>query len=179
MTPSAIFRVAVVIGVVLLVQSTVGLDLRIAGAHPELAWLLPIVAGLSAGPEAGAIVGFVAGMAVDLFLPTPFGLTALVGCLLGALAGWAPTSSGPLGLLGPWTAPVVALAGSAGAVMLYAVLGAVLGQEQMLRVDLGAVVGVVAVVNGLAVVPVNRLMRWGLGSTGSARGPRSAAGAPW
>jgi hypothetical protein len=55
----------------------------------------------------------------------------------------------------------------------------VLGQEQMLRVDLGAVVGVVAVVNGLAVVPVNRLMRWVLGSTGSARGPRSAAGAPW
>jgi rod shape-determining protein MreD len=178
-TPSAAFRVLVVIGLVLLVQSTVGLDIRIAGAHPELGWLLPIVAGLLGGPEVGAVVGFVAGMAVDLFLPTPFGLTALVGCVLGALAGWAPASSGPIGLLGPWTAPVVALAGSAGAVMLYAVLGAVLGQDQMLRVDLGAVIGVVAVVNALAVVPVRRMMRWGLGLTGSSRSARSAAGAPW
>ena len=39
------------------------------------------------GPEAGAWVGFTAGLATDLFLPTPFGLSALVGCVLGFVTG--------------------------------------------------------------------------------------------
>ena len=59
---------------VLLVQSTVGLDITVAGAHPDIMLLLPVAAGMAAGPEEGAVVGFVAGMAADLLLPTPFGL---------------------------------------------------------------------------------------------------------
>jgi hypothetical protein len=178
MTVSGAARLAVVIVIVLLVQSTVGLDLRIAGAHPELGWLLPIAAGLWGDAELGAEVGFVAGMATDLFLPTPFGLSALVGCLLGFAVGRILSPAGPFGGLGWGARLLVALTGSAAAAMLYAVLGAVLGQEQMLRVDLGAVVGVVAVTNALALVPVSRLMRWGVGSAG-AGGTRFRAGAPW
>jgi hypothetical protein len=73
---------------------------------------------------------------------------------------------------------LVALAGSAGAAMLYAVLGAVLGQEQMLRVDLGAIGAVVAVTNAVALLPVSRLMRWGIGAAG-VDSTRTPAGAPW
>jgi rod shape-determining protein MreD len=176
-TAAGVLRVVLVVVVVLLVQSTIGLDVRVAGAHPELGWLLPITAGLAGGPEIGAIVGFGGGMATDLFLPTPFGLTALVGCLLGFAVGWVAASV--QGALGRWAPPVVALAGSAAAVMLYAVLGAVLGQEQMLRVDLGAVVGVVAVTNAVLVVPVGRMMRWALGPAAVGGGARSTAGASW
>ena len=58
--------------------------MRIGGAHPDLLWLLPITAALLDGPETGAIVGFWSGLAFDLVLPTPFGLSALVG-----LRAWA------------------------------------------------------------------------------------------
>jgi len=87
MTARSMVRVAFVIFVVLIVQSTIMLSLRVGGAHPDLLWLLPITAALLDGPETGAIVGFWAGLAFDLVLPTPFGLSALVGCLLGGLRG--------------------------------------------------------------------------------------------
>jgi rod shape-determining protein MreD len=161
---------------VLLVQSTIGLDLRIVGAHPELVWILPVAAGLVGGPEAGALVGFVAGLANDLLLPTPFGLSALVGCLLGFGVGRLVASmSDP----GPWVAVVTAVAGSVGAVMLYAVLGAVLGQEQMLRVDLAAVVAVVAVTNAVLALPARRVIGWAIGAAPLRRGRSTAAGARW
>ena len=51
--------------------------------------LLPIAAGYAAGPDRGAVFGFFAGLVADLFLPTPFGLSALVGCLLGYATGIA------------------------------------------------------------------------------------------
>jgi rod shape-determining protein MreD len=169
-------RIGLVVAVVLLAQGTVGLDLRIAGVHPELQWLLPIAAGLAAGPEEGAVIGFVTGLATDLFLPTPLGLTALVGCLLGVAVGRATAG---LSDRGRTVSVVAALTGSAGAVMLYAVLGAVLGQDQILKVDLGAVVGVVAVTNGLLVLPVVRMVRWALGSERTSRRRTLASGARW
>ena len=63
--------------------------------------------------------------------------------------------------------------------MLYAVLGAVLGQDQMLRVDLGAVVGVVAVTNAILAWPTVRMMRWALGVAPSGRQRSPAVGARW
>ncbi len=176
MSPGVVVRVLVVIGGFLLVQWTLGLDLRVAGAHPELTWLLPISAGLVGGPEAGAWVGFTAGLATDLFLPTPFGLSALVGCVLGFVTGRVLQS---LPDPGRWIAPVAAVVGSVAAVMLYAVLGAVLGQGQMLHVDLGAVAGVVAVTNGVLALPARRLMEWALGEGGLQRRRSPAVGARW
>ncbi len=165
-------RLGVLIFGFLLVQSTIGLDVRILNVHPDLMLLLPIAGGLLAGPRAGALVGFATGIAADLLLPTPFGLSSLVGCLLGF--GVGSVSDGVGNALGgaeatPWLAPLAALAGSAIAVMLYAVLGAVLGQEQMLQVDFLAVVLVVSVVNALLAIPAVALMRWALVEEGSRR----------
>ena len=90
-------RVALVIFIVLMVQQTVMVALRVGGAHPDLLWLLPITAALLDGPETGAIVGFWSGLAFDLVLPTPFGLSALVGCLLGYAIGVAHDGRRPPG----------------------------------------------------------------------------------
>lgn len=160
MTPRVILRLVLVVIAVLLAQLTVALDLRIAGAHPDLMLLLPIVAGLTGGPRLGAIVGFGAGLAADLFVPTPFGLGALVGCLAGFTAGRV---SGYEAEHGHWVmTPVVALFWSAAATMLYAVLGAVLGQQQILKVDLGVVVAVVALCNAVVSLPLRALINWSL-----------------
>ena len=106
MSGRAILRVALVVFVALMVQQTVMVALRIGGAHPDILWLLPITAALLDGPETGAIVGFWSGLAFDLVLPTPFGLSALVGCLLGFTVG---VLSAPVDPRATWLKPVAAL----------------------------------------------------------------------
>jgi rod shape-determining protein MreD len=159
MTARSIVRVALVIFIVLMVQQTVMVALRIGGAHPDLLWLLPITAALLDGPETGAIIGFWAGLTFDLVLPTPFGLSALVGCLLGYAVGALTTAVDPRAA---WLKPVAALAGSVAADMLFAVLGAILGQEQMVQINFLSLFLVVGVSSVVLVLPVNRLMRWAL-----------------
>ena len=159
MTARSFVRLALVIFLVLMVQQTVMLALRVGGAHPDLLWLLPITAALIDGPETGAIVGFWSGLAFDLVLPTPFGLSALVGCLLGFATGTLTAAVDPRAA---WLKPVAALTGSVAADMLFAVLGAILGQQQMVQVDFLSLFLVVAVSSVVLVLPVSRLMRWAL-----------------
>lgn len=166
MSPRTVLRVVVLVVVTLVVQWTLGMDVVIAGAHPDLVVLLPTAAGIAAGPDEGAIMGFVAGMAADLLLPTPFGLSALVGSLIGFGAG---ATTGRLLRQAWWFPAGVALVTSAAWVMLYAVLGAVLGEQQFLSVDLPAVVLVVAVSNAVLAAPSVAAARW---ATGSAPGGR-------
>jgi rod shape-determining protein MreD len=166
MMARSMVRVTFVIFVVLMVQSTIMLSLRIGGAHPDLLWLLPITAALLDGPETGAIVGFWAGLAFDLVLPTPFGLSALVGCLLGFATGSLTAAVDPRAA---WLKPVAALTGSVAADMLFAVLGAIFGQQQMVQVDFLAVFAVVAVSSVVLVLPVSRLMRWALAGENNRR----------
>ena len=159
MTARSLVRVAFVIFVVLMVQQTIMVALRVGGAHPDLLWLLPITAALLDGPETGAIVGFWAGLAFDLVLPTPFGLSALVGCLLGFATGTLTAAVDPRAA---WLKPGAALTGSVAADMLFAVLGAILGQQQMVQVDFLALFLVVGISSVILVLPVSRLMRWAL-----------------
>jgi rod shape-determining protein MreD len=171
-------RVALVIFIVLMVQQTVMVELRLGGAHPDLLWLLPITAALLDGPETGAIVGFWSGLAFDLVLPTPFGLSALVGCVLGYIIGSLTKAVDPRAT---WLKPVAALAGSVAADMLFAVLGAILGQQQMVQIDFVALFLVVGVSSVVFVLPVNRLMRWALIGEGHRRSlvPVQAGGRAW
>jgi rod shape-determining protein MreD len=176
MTGRSVLKLVLVVFVTLLVQSTIGVDITIFGAHPDLMLLLPIAAGIAGDAEEGAVMGFVAGLASDLLLPTPFGLSALVFCLVGFAVG---ASTGAVTREVWWFPPLVALAASAVAVMLYAVIGAVLGQEQFLRVDLAAIVAVVAIVNAILAAPAIRVVGWALGPA-SADGARpSMAGGRW
>ncbi len=171
MTARSMIRLALVIFIVLMVQQTVMVALRVHGAHPDLVWLLPISAALLDGPETGAIVGFWAGLSFDLVLPTPFGLSALVGCLLGYVTG---SLTAPVDPRAVWLKPVAALAGSVAADMLFAVLGAIFGQEQMVQIDFVSLFLVVGVSSVVLILPVNRLMRWALAGENNRRSLVSA-----
>jgi rod shape-determining protein MreD len=155
----AVIRTLVVVAMALLVQVTIVLDIRVGGASPEIMFLLPIAAGIVAGPVEGATVGFAAGIAADLLTPTPLGMTALVGTIVGFAVG---AISGGVVREFRGLPTLVALLASAAAVMLYAVLGAVLGESQFLHVDLAVVVTVVSVANAVLAGPAVRLMRWAL-----------------
>lgn len=176
MTVRDLLRVLALSAVALVVQFTLALDITVGGAHPDLMLLLPVAAGVVGGPVDGAVTGFVAGFAADLLLPTPFGLSALVGCLVGFAVGYAAGSATRAEW---WLTSLAALAASAAGVMLYAVLGAVLGQGQFFKVDLLAVVAVVAVANAVLAVPAVALFSWVLQES-TADGVRGAgAGRHW
>ena len=163
------------IAVVLVVQHTLLDSVRVDGAHPDVMLLLPVAAGYAAGPDRGAVFGFITGLVADLFLPTPFGLSALVGCLLGFGTGLATR-----GLVRSswWLPPVVAAAATAAGMGAYAILGAVLGDPAMLRTYLVARPrGRDALGGRVLAVPVLRFVAWAVPEPGPAA-PRAAGRGP-
>jgi len=156
-------RSTIVIAVALVIQHTVLDSVRLDGAHPDLMGLLPVTAGYAAGPDRGAVFGFITGLVADLFLPTPYGLSALVGCLVGFSTGMATR-----GLVRSswWLPPVVAAAATAAGMGGYAILGAVLGDPAMLKTYLAPalVVGTPSAV--LLALPVLRFVAWAVPEPG-------------
>ena len=157
MLTSPIIRLPLVIIVALLAQLTLIADMRVFEATGDVLLLLAICAGIAAGPERAAITGFAAGIAFDLVLETPFGLSALSYCIVGYVVGRVQTGI----LRSAWWVPMVttALASSAG-VVLYVMLEAVLGESDLFDMRLLAVVGTVSILNALLSPFVVRAMRW-------------------
>lgn len=80
---------AVVLAVYL--QVALAIDTRILGALPDLIVIVLVGLALRFGPAWGALVGFAAGIALDVALQLPLGVSALVltpiGWGVGAFAG--------------------------------------------------------------------------------------------
>jgi len=175
MTSDPRFRAPVLLISALALHLTLFSVLRIAGAAPDIMLLVAVAGGLVGGPVRGAVLGFVAGISIDVFLRTPMGLSALVFTLVGYGVGVVST-----GVLTPsWYLPVVtASVASAAGVILYAFVGAMLGEPMVSR-RLVTIVGVVAVGNAVLAVPVIRAVTWAIGGDGGpiadVRGRRARA----
>lgn len=131
----------------LAIQLTVLAPLPLPGGTPDLLLLVVITFGLVHGPVTGMAVGFGAGLALDLVPPAdgPFGLWALVLCVMGYLAGLARSETDRAAF-----APLVIVAGLAVLeVVLYAGLSALLGSP---RVTWGATAGVAVTTAAYTVV---------------------------
>jgi rod shape-determining protein MreD len=144
----------------LLVQTTVLVRMRLFGIMPDFMLLVAVAGGITAGPTRGATLGFASGMLIDLFLPTPLGLSALVFTFVGYGVGVANTGV----LRSAWYIPVLT-AGTASMVgeALYAVVGSVLG-EQMLTSHLVTIALVVGVTNAVLAPVAVKLVGWSFGS---------------
>ena len=158
-------RTSLVLVVALTLQLGVAASVTPLGVQADLLLLVGIAAGIAAGPDRGAAIGFAAGIAYDLMLQTPFGLSALTYALVAYLVGGLQDSV----LRAAWWIPVAtATAASVAGVILYGVLGTVLGEE-LVGWDLLRVAAVVGVLNTLAAPLVVRTMRWATGSVNSVR----------
>lgn len=150
-------RMPLVLAMTLVLHLTVLSRLRVENVRPDALLLVAIVAGLVAGAERGAIAGFCAGLLADLFLQTPFGLSALAYALVGFGVG-----SIQAGILrAAWWIPVVtALAASAGGMVLFGVLGAMVGQSDFVSPRLAVIAALVGVMNAILAVPAVRVVSW-------------------
>lgn len=80
------------VGLVFLsLQRSLFADLRPFGVVLQVMLALTAAAGAGAGPERGALAGFVLGLMYDLATATPLGLTALVYGVAGFVAGYVLT----------------------------------------------------------------------------------------
>lgn len=157
-------RLFVVGFVVMIVQVGVLDAISVGGAHPDGFLLFAIAAGLIAGAQHGAVIAFVTGLVADLFVPTPFGLSALCYVIVAfgvGLAAALPGGRGPR--LYHMTVTFVA---SVGATLLFAALLALLGQPHLPRNELLDVVLVVSVANAVLAVPAVAAMHWAFGGAG-------------
>ena len=165
-------RLPPVLLVAVVLHTAVLPNLRLFGVAADVMLLLAVAAGIAAGPERGAFVGFVAGLLADCFLQTPFGLSALTGCLIAWCVGSFQTS-----VLHParWIPVLTTFVASAVGIVTFALVGAVLGQDQLLSGRLFTVVAVASFLNALLSLPAVRVMRWAVAARpvpGLVIGPR-------
>jgi rod shape-determining protein MreD len=132
-------------------------QLRVAGVSVDVFLLLAITAGMMLGPERGAILGFFAGLTLDLLVQTPLGLSALVYCLVGY--GTGRLQGTVLRANRVWPLVLVAVS-SAAAVALYAVVAEVLGQSNAVSSHLPVTMLVVSIANAILYPIARRIVRW-------------------
>jgi rod shape-determining protein MreD len=149
--------VPLVVLTALVVHLSVLSRLRVLGVMPDGMLLVAVAAGIAGGPGRGAVVGFFAGMAVDVFLTTPLGLSALVFSLVGYGVGTVQTGI----LRSAWWIPVTtAFVGSAAGEVLFAVAGAVVGEPHLVNVHLLLVAVVVGGENAALAPLAVRIVGW-------------------
>ncbi|HMG28283.1 MAG TPA: rod shape-determining protein MreD [Acidimicrobiia bacterium] len=158
MTRLVRMRLGLLIVAVVVLQTTVfSTGLKVFGVMPDLGLVLTVAVAFSLGPERGAVFGFVTGLAVDLFLSTPLGLSALSFALVGYGAGAVQG-----GLLRPsrWEPPTMgALGGLAGGV-LFVGIGALAGREELLSLTSVRVILIASVYDALLACAVFPIARW-------------------
>jgi rod shape-determining protein MreD len=159
-------RWALILAVTIVLQATLVAQLPLFQERADIVLLAPIAAGIVGGRDLGALVGFVFGLVFDLLLQTPLGLSALAYCLTGYAVGALQTSV----LRSAWWISVVsAIAGSAIGVLAFAVVGEMIGQDGMVSGRLPAIIGAVAVINTVLVLPAVKVVRWAVAPTRNAR----------
>jgi rod shape-determining protein MreD len=151
-------RLALLILAVVVLQTTVfSAGLRVFGVMPDLGLVLTVAVAFYIGPERGAVFGFVSGLAVDLFLSTPLGLSALSFALVAYGVGFV---EGGLVSSSRWVAPIMgALGGLAGGVLFVGV-GAIAGQDQLLALSSVRIIVIASAYDALIAFAVFPIARW-------------------
>jgi len=136
---SVTFTALVVVALVL--QTSVFSHLALAGVVPNLVLLLVVAMAIARGPEAAAVLGLLAGLALDLMPPADHvaGRWALALVVVGYLAGRVRSDAGSSAVAAVVTVAACSFVGTS----VFALTGLVLGD------------GGVTVVAVLKVVPVS------------------------
>ncbi|MGW0630311.1 rod shape-determining protein MreD [Streptomyces sp. NPDC002758] len=124
--------------VALVIQVSVLARLHLPGAVPDILLLTVLGLAMVYGHVGGALVGFGAGLLADIAPPSDHaaGRYALVLCVVGYLAGLIKPENGRIkSATGPM---LVVVAAAIGATLLYAGVGALVGDTAARHVGLGS-----------------------------------------
>jgi rod shape-determining protein MreD len=150
-------RLFLVVVMLVVIQTTVFPHLRVFGAAPDLCLLATVAVAYEDGPDTGAMFGFFSGLATDLFLASPLGVSALTFAIIGYLVGVFQS-----GLLRPsgWVAPMLGgLAGLAGGA-LFVVVASIAGEDGLLNGHSVKIIVVAAIYDALLAPLIFPIGRW-------------------
>jgi len=152
-----ILRAGLLVLTMTILQVELFANLRLFGVAAQCLLALSVAAGLTGGSWRGAILGFVAGLSIDLYLATPFGLSAFAYACAAAVVGLAEHSLNDTSRIG--RAALVA-AGSGLGATIYVVTGAAVGQTYLLNSRFLSTLLLVMFWNGLLGLVLVPVAKW-------------------
>lgn len=165
---SSLVRLIPVGMVLLAIQRTVFVEIKISGVIVQLVLAFVAAAGASGGSERGAVAGFVLGCMVDMVEGTPLGSTAIAFTIAGVVAGLlALVAADPQW----WLKAVFVGLGCAAGEAMSSVVRLFIGEETPWPANVAKVIFVVAVAGAIMSPILLPLSRWCL----KIRGPEWTA----
>jgi rod shape-determining protein MreD len=150
-------RYFIVISVAAFLQYAVINQFRIAGISADLLLVVAIAAGINAGAERAAVVGFVSGLCFDLMVVTPFGLGAIAGLVAGVIAGLLEAATVHSAR---WLTMAIAFLSSGAGILTFVISGSLIGRSDMWSFRVFAVIAIVGISSAFLVFPMVRICRW-------------------
>lgn len=132
-------------------------SLRVFGVTADVGLVLTIAVAYYGGPEVGAFYGFVAGLAIDCFLSTPMGLSALTFALVGYGVGAIQTG---LVRSSRWIAPLLGGVGGLVGGTMFILLGALVGADQLIALRSLKVLAISGLYDALLAFVAFPVARW-------------------
>ncbi|MFM8529958.1 MAG: rod shape-determining protein MreD [Ilumatobacteraceae bacterium] len=154
------FRLILLALVLLSVQTTLFAEMRPFGETIDLMLLAAAATGVIGGSQFGALAGFILGVAFDLVLVSPFGMSPLVYGIVGFLAGYTTG----LTFQPTWyLRSAFVAAASAGGVVVFAMVQYVVGPRAPITVSIVQTAIVLGAANGILAPLALPVQRWCLG----------------
>jgi rod shape-determining protein MreD len=151
--------VPIVLVAATVVHQTLFAALRFGDVAPQILLLVAIAGAIVGGSDQGAVIGFFCGLLTDLFLQTPLGLSALAFSLVAFAVGTVQSS---VIRSAWWISPLTAFVASAAGIIVYALLGAIVGQGQFVRPVLLVVALAAGGVNAVLAPLIVKVMSWAM-----------------
>ncbi len=153
---SLVARIAVLVVVVVLVQTGVISEVPVFGVVVDLSPLVVAFVGLLCGSTLGAATGFALGLLVDLALVQTLGVTSLIFTLIGYWSGRLRELRDPQATLTPL---LVGAAASALATVGYSLMEFLLGVDAPVSLELLRQIALGVVVNTIVALPIWAFVR--------------------
>ncbi|MBD30100.1 MAG: rod shape-determining protein MreD [Acidimicrobiaceae bacterium] len=144
--------------VLLILQLELFASIRLFGVMPEIMLGAAVAAGWHGGPTDGAVIGFLSGFLVDLYLASPMGLSALTYALIGYL----------IGMISELIAEdverivrtVISLVGIVLGLVTFVLFGELIAEPNLYNKNFGKILVVGGLYTGLFIPVLHFLMEW-------------------
>ena len=162
---SSLIRLIPVGMVMVALQRTVFVDIKISGVTVQIVLALAAAAGASGGSERGAVAGFVLGAMFDLVEGTPLGSTAIAYTIAGVVTGLLALITADRQW---WLKPIFVGLGCAAGEAMLPVVRIFIGEESPWPANMPKVILIVALTGALISPALLPLSRWCLKIRGPA-----------
>ena len=139
-------RLGFVVLACIVLQTTLFTHLRVDDVAPQIGLVAVLAVGYEDGADSGAVFGFVMGLALDLFLTTPLGLSALSFAVTGYAVG---VFQAGVVRTTPWLAPILGGVGGFFGGLVFLTAGALVGQSGFLSFESLKIVAISAVLDAV------------------------------